>query len=138
MKIKTAVCLFYLSLFLASQANLTWADEKPNVIQRLTRMKAPRRPISLASFRSAFVLLDVGGVTIVGAVGFDWFPDFDLSKRHYYGPGDTWWGSDLAIVRLGHGRCIVSQLRLVDNLGSDPVADKILNNLIQWTTGERD
>jgi hypothetical protein len=83
-------------------------------------------------------LLDVDGDTIAGAIGFDWFPDYDLSKRHYYGPGDTWWGSDLAVAPLGKGRCIVSQLRLVENLGSDPVADKILFNLIRWTTGQSD
>ena len=79
-------------------------------------------------------LLDVGGETIAGAIGFDWFPDYDLSKRHYYGPGDTWWGADMAIVPLGKGRCIVSQLRLVENLGKDPVADKILYNLIECAT----
>ena len=79
-------------------------------------------------------LLDVGGETIAGAIGFDWFPDYDLSKRHYYGPGETWWGSDMAIAPLGNGRCIVSQLRLVDNLSKDPVADKILFNLIGWAT----
>ncbi|MFH1716817.1 MAG: sugar-binding domain-containing protein [Planctomycetota bacterium] len=77
-------------------------------------------------------LLDVGGETIVGAIGFDWFPDYDLGKRHYYGPGETWWGSDMVIVPLGSGRCILSQLRLVDNLGKDPVADKILYNLIEF------
>ena len=76
-------------------------------------------------------LLDVDGETIAGAIGYDWFPDYDLSKRHYYGPGDTWWGADMAIVPLGKGRCTVSQLRLVENLGSDPVADKILYNLIE-------
>jgi hypothetical protein len=82
-------------------------------------------------------LLDIGGETIVGAIGFDWFPDFDRSKRHYYGPGDTWWGSDMAIVPVGGGRCIPSQLCLVDNLGKDPVADKILFNMIEWTTTNR-
>jgi len=79
-------------------------------------------------------LMNLGGETIVAAIGFDWFPDYDLSKRHYYGPGDTWWGADLASVPLGKGRCVVSQLRLVENLGKDPVADKILFNLIKWTT----
>ena len=79
-------------------------------------------------------LLDVGGETIVGTIGFDWFPDHDLRKRHYYGPGDMWWGADMAIVPLGKGRCIVSQLRLVDNLGQDPVAEKILYNLIEFAT----
>ncbi len=79
-------------------------------------------------------LLDVRGETIAGAIGFDFAPDFELRKRHYYGPGDTWWGSDVAIVPVGRGRCILSQLRLVDNLGKDPVADKILYNLIEFTT----
>jgi len=83
-------------------------------------------------------LLDVGGETIAGAIGFDFSPDFELSKRHYYGPGDTWWGSDMAIVPVGNGRCILSQLRLVENLGRDPVADKILFNLINWTTTDRE
>jgi hypothetical protein len=79
-------------------------------------------------------LLDVEGETIAGAIGFDFAPDFELSRRHYYGPGDTWWGSDMAVAPLGKGRCILSQLRLVENLSSDPVADKILFNLINWVT----
>jgi len=83
-------------------------------------------------------LLDVEAEPIAGAVGFDFSPDFELSKRHYYGPGDTWWGSDVAIAPVGSGRCILSQLRLVDNLGTDPVADKILFNLIEWTTADRE
>lgn len=79
-------------------------------------------------------LLDVGGETIVAAIGYDWYPNLDLNRRHYYGPGDTWWGADMAIVPLGKGRLIVSQLRLVEYLGKDPVADKILYNLMEWTT----
>jgi len=79
-------------------------------------------------------LQNVGGETIAAAIGFDWFPDYDLSKRHYYGPGDVWWGADVAAAPFGKGRCIVSQLRLVENLGKDPIADKILFNLIEWTT----
>ena len=78
----------------------------------------------------------IGGEAIVAAIGYDWFPNYDLSKRHYYGPGDTWWGADVAIVPLGQGRCLASQLRLVENLGRDPVADKILFNLIDWLHGD--
>jgi hypothetical protein len=77
-------------------------------------------------------LLDVNGELVVGSIGYDWFPDYDRSQRHYYGPGDVWWGADLAIVPLGKGRCIASQLRLCENLGKDPVADKILFNLIKF------
>lgn len=78
-------------------------------------------------------LLDVEGETVACTIGIDWFPDYDLGRRHYYGPGDVWWGSDMAVVGVGKGKCIVSQFRIVDNLGSDPVADKILLNLITWT-----
>ena len=69
---------------------------------------------------------------IVASIGFDWF-----SKEHklqYSGPGSSWWGSDVAEVHLGKGKFIVSQLRLVPNLGKDPVADKILNNMINYLT----
>ena len=68
-------------------------------------------------------LLDVGGEVIVGAVGFDWHPG-PLLERHYSGPGDTWWGVDVTNVPHGKGRMLISQLRLVENLGKDPVADR--------------
>jgi hypothetical protein len=77
-------------------------------------------------------LQNLGGETIAGSIGFDWFPNYDLSKRHYYGPGDVWWGADVAIVPIGNGRCITSQLRLAENLGKDPTADRILYNLIEF------
>ena len=83
-------------------------------------------------------LLDLGGETIAASIGYDWYPDYDLSKRHYYGPGDTWWGADMAAVPHGEGRCIVSQLRVVENLDQDPVADKILYNLIEFTSNDVD
>jgi hypothetical protein len=51
---------------------------------------------------------------------------------HYSGPGESWWGEDLAIVPHGKGRSLVSQLRIVENLGKDPVADKILYNLVEF------
>ena len=68
--------------------------------------------------------------TIVGSIGFDWFSR--EHKMHYSGPGASWWGADVAEVSLGKGRCIVSQLRLVGQLGKDPVAEKILGNLIRY------
>ena len=79
-------------------------------------------------------LLDFQGETIAASISFDWFPEYDRSKRHYYGPGDAWWGADVAVATVGKGRCVASQLRLTENLGKDPVADKILYNLIAWTT----
>jgi hypothetical protein len=80
-------------------------------------------------------LRDLPGEPIVASIGFPWFPDMDRLRRHYYGPGDVWHGADLAEVPCGEGRVIASQLRLIENLGKDPVADKILLNLIAWTAG---
>jgi hypothetical protein len=53
---------------------------------------------------------------------------------HYSGPGDAWWGSDVAIIPYGKGKIIMSQLRLLENLTKDPVADKILANIIRYAT----
>ncbi|MEM7380824.1 MAG: hypothetical protein AAF361_06440 [Bacteroidota bacterium] len=68
--------------------------------------------------------------TIVGTVAFDWFSV--EHKMNYSGPGSSWWGSDLAIIPSGRGRYVISQLRLLENLGKDPVADKILLNMINF------
>jgi hypothetical protein len=78
-------------------------------------------------------LRDLPGQPIVASIGFPWFPDMDPLRRHYYGPGDVWHGADLAVVPCGEGRVIASHLRLIENLGKDPVADKILFNLVNWT-----
>ena len=68
--------------------------------------------------------------TLVASIGFDWFSR--EHKMHYTGPGKSWWGSDMAIIPYGDGRCFVSQLRLINNLDKDPVADKILGNIIRY------
>lgn len=73
---------------------------------------------------------DLNSQAIVGVIGFDWFSKDH--KMHYSGPGKSWWGADLAEISFGKGRIIVSQLQLVENLGKDPVADKILANMIEY------
>lgn len=77
-------------------------------------------------------LRDLVGEPIVASIGFEWFSHDH--KMHYSGPGKSWWGADLAIVPNGQGRVVVSQLRIVENLGKDPVADKLLRNLIEFAT----
>ena len=77
-------------------------------------------------------LIGVEGKPIAGSVSFDFAPDFDINRRHYYGPGETWWGTDVADMLVGKGHCILSQLRLVPNLGEDPVADRIFYNFIRY------
>ncbi|VGO19749.1 glycoside hydrolase family 2 protein [Pontiella sulfatireligans] len=79
-------------------------------------------------------LVGAGGEMVAGAIGFDWFPELDKRRRHYYGPGDTWYGSDVAVVPVGEGRCILSQLRLIDFLGKDPVAEIIFCNMIEFAS----
>lgn len=74
----------------------------------------------------------LGGETIAAAIGYIAFSRDN--KLQYSGPGRSYWASDVSIVPHGEGRCVVTQLRLIDNLGSDPVADKLLYNLINFTT----
>ena len=81
-------------------------------------------------------LRNMPGEAIVASIGFEWFSRDH--KMQYSGPGESWWGTDLAVVPYEKGRAVVSQLRIVENLGKDPVADKILLNLVDWTTAESD
>jgi hypothetical protein len=69
---------------------------------------------------------------LVGSIGFVWFSRDH--QRGYLGPGASWWGADLALVPYGKGRCLVSQLRIVENLGKDPVADKLRANIVKFVT----
>lgn len=74
---------------------------------------------------------EVGRVNnIVASVGFDWFSEGH--KMHYSGPGDSWWGSDMAEISLGSGAFVISQLRIIENLGKDPVAEILLFNMIRY------
>ena len=75
-------------------------------------------------------LRDLEGESIVASIGFDWFSE--EHEMHYSGPGESWWGTDVALVPVGAGRVLVSQLRIIDNLGADPVADKLLYNIIRF------
>jgi hypothetical protein len=78
-------------------------------------------------------LLGLEGELIVGSVSHGWFQG-EKDKQNYLGPSPAWWGMDMGVVRHGQGRYVLSALRIVENLGKDPVADKILFNLIKWTS----
>lgn len=67
---------------------------------------------------------------LVAAIGYQWFSRGH--QLHYSGPGASWWGADLAIIPVGKGRCVVSQLKLLPHLGKDPAADLIWNNLLRF------
>ena len=52
--------------------------------------------------------------------------------HNYHGPGNAWWGADMAAVPYGKGQFVLSTLHIQENLETDPVAEKILYNLIRW------
>ena len=80
-------------------------------------------------------LLGTGGESIVGAVSHGWHQG-EKDAQNYLGPSPAWYGMDMGVVSHGQGRYVLSALRVVKNLGTDPVADRILFNLIQWTTAD--
>jgi hypothetical protein len=69
----------------------------------------------------------------VGSVSHGWHQG-EKDAQNYLGPSPAWFGMDLGVVPHGRGRYVLSGLRVLENLGSDPVADKILLNLIAWTS----
>ncbi len=58
-----------------------------------------------------------------------WWPlDNDSSDAS----GNGFDGVDAGVVTYGQGRYVLSTLRILENLGSDPVADRLLMNLIRF------
>jgi hypothetical protein len=43
----------------------------------------------------------------------------------------AWWGTDLLLRRYGSGRIVFTHLRVLENLGEDPVADCIFVNMLR-------
>jgi beta-galactosidase len=71
------------------------------------------------------ILLGIEGEGVSFTISFDWI--------HYYiGLTDVWVGKDVVISPQGKGHVILSTLRLLENLGKDPVADRILYNMISY------
>jgi hypothetical protein len=54
--------------------------------------------------------------------------------RHYNGPGEVWWAADVLEAELGKGKMLLSTLQIINYLGKDPVADKLLFNIINYLT----
>lgn len=72
------------------------------------------------------------GKYIAGMIGYDHFPNMDIMVRHYNGPGDTWWAADVLEAPMEKGTMLLSTLDLLSHLGRDPVAEKILYNMIEF------
>jgi hypothetical protein len=82
---------------------------------------------------SPYVLKGMGNDLIVGSVSYGFYAS-NTDQQSYVGPEPAFYGMDMGVVQYGAGRYILNTLRLVENLDKDPVADKILYNLIRWTT----
>jgi len=81
-------------------------------------------------------LVGTGGKIIAGSVSHGFYGGQD-TKQNYLGPEPAWAGMDLGTVPHEQGRYILCSLRLLENLGKDPLADKLLLNLINWTSAAR-
>jgi hypothetical protein len=82
---------------------------------------------------SPFGLRNVEGDHIVAAISHGFYADNTI-EQHHQGPEPAWHSMDMGIVEHGQGQYILSALRLMHNLGVDPVADKITSNMLTWLT----
>lgn len=53
---------------------------------------------------------------------------------NYMSDSAGWWGTDILVRRHGAGRLVFTHLRLLENLGQDPVADRVFANLLNHFT----
>ena len=55
-------------------------------------------------------------------------------RRHYNGTGEVWWAADVLEAKIGEGKMLLSTMLIIENLGKDPVADKLLLNMIEFAS----
>ena len=70
----------------------------------------------------------------VGTLGLGARSGPPTGDADYRGPGPVIYGADLIDWPCGQGRVVLSTLRLIDNLGQDPVADMLLTNIVDWAS----
>lgn len=74
------------------------------------------------------------GKYLAGVITYDQNKNMDIMLRHYNGIGDVLWAADVLLVEKEKGKMLYSTLKIADNLGKDPVAEKILYNMIEYAT----
>ncbi len=72
------------------------------------------------------------GKFLAGVITYDQNKNMDIMLRHYNGIGDVLWAADVLLVEKGKGKMLYSTLKIIENLGKDPVAEKILFNTIEF------
>ncbi len=56
----------------------------------------------------------------------------DCRIRNKNGIGAVQWAADVLLVEKGKGKMLFSTMKIIENLGKDPVADKLLYNMIEF------
>ena len=59
------------------------------------------------------------------------FDTTPIASGHYMMGETSWWGSDILVRRHGNGILVLTHLRVLENLGRDPVADRLFVNLLK-------
>ncbi len=72
---------------------------------------------------------------ISGTITYDWYAGLK-HKQNYTGVSGAMHGADLMQMPYGAGHYLLCTHRIVENLGHDPVADRLLSNLLRWVAGE--
>lgn len=68
---------------------------------------------------------------ISGNISYDWYAD-SRHKRNYIGVSAALHAADLTQVPYGGGRYVLCTHRIVENLGQDPLAERLFSNLLRW------
>ena len=76
----------------------------------------------------------IKGDYIAGLIGYDHFPNNEIMRRHFNGPGEVWWAADVLETPFGEGKMLLSTLRIIEFLNTDPVAEKLLYNIIDYVS----
>jgi beta-galactosidase len=74
----------------------------------------------------------IKGDYIAGLIGYDHFPNNEILRRHFNGPGEVWWAADVLETQFGVGKMLLSTLRIIEFLDKDPVAERLLYNIINY------
>lgn len=69
--------------------------------------------------------LETGDEDICGA-----FNASSIAADNYMVENPVWWSNDILVRPYGDGRIVMTHLRVLEHLGSDPLADRLLVNLI--------
>lgn len=67
---------------------------------------------------------------ICGNITYDWYAGLK-HKQNYLGVSEAFHGADLTQISHGRGTYVLCTHRVVENLGKDPVANRLLSNLIR-------